>query len=1204
MGQEQFNQDLAAAKKLEIEGVSKVRRGDSDGEVVFTWSPNDDTEPLDIQILILDVDTYPKVSSVLIFTVSEHSSPEISSLLERLSASLANKNIQAIIETTAEKLLTKPEACANASETAIVESSEDEWEADYDDYSDDLFEIACASSKSRIPNAKETAPSVARLKKELRIAQAAGIAIGIFPPKSVRDADFYSLSLRVKKLGIPEHALEAWGLERCEYLVLLCRFPTIYLPISELMDSQLDNFKLQFRFGKCSKPKPSFDTARIAFTSPSDGGPQGEDGSCEEAADGNGSFIPLYVSNSINMLMNNHFLALLKTRRREGLSWDAALGRLHSDSGNDHSPPTASADASAPEPSEAPVSENAIPSLSHDYALDDGDDFSLPMAAMQFALRHLARCTKYCMVCHQRVEDGFEALKPYVCSNPLCNFQFLNLGLGASIEHEIVSNPYVVDILISFFAAALAFPRGLRNFPTGLNLKSIFTGSKTKEATRIAAEVCFQDKTIRFGPDLKTADINTKVGDRLMIVLNTTENLPVPTILDGNYERHVCRVTKVAYELYTFEVLATFTGPLKTARLSQEVTPTQLSHPKKDWMKAMLLRYDCEIDNLGEDDQIVALAMVLREIPSVLDMRSFLLKNPGQRLSSWSRLDKPALTLLQWIISSNRSLILQNDAVPRLEKVGCALLDRPDANPNRVEGLPPLWMQFRFLQGTPERERIFTGEIATLAKSEGDAAMFPTLFAWHGSALHNWHSIIRTGLDFNKVANGRSFGNGVYMSNNFQVSLAYSRMGAHVKKTPPVRYWPNSVLKPSSAISICEVVNRCDEFVTTTPHYVVNQIEWIQCRYLFVCVEPTAEALQEPFPTKPREPCAGYVAQHPSRKLLAGPNKEVKIPLSAIVSNRQLLGHKADGALNDPEVDQPVDQQVKTDQLPETGHESPGSDHGDTDHELLLDSDDDDSVATRSTKRRSSSIDSADQRRPKLSSSEYSKKMPKENAVVSFETDFVPGSLDLDSLPRLPEPSWASTSPMALRTLNRAIKELHDIQSREHLASLGWYINFDKLDNVFHWTVELHSFEPDLPLAKDMKARGCTSIVLEFRFGSNFPYSPPFVRVIRPRFLPHMRGGGGHVTLGGAICSELLTNSGWSAVMTIEKVLLQIRLGLTELDPPARLDSTKGINSSRDYGIGEAVEAYQRAAANHGWQIPKDLTSIGSAWTAAEKEKK
>lgn len=371
----------------------------------------------------------------------------------------------------------------------------------------------------------------------------------------------------------------------------------------------------------------------------------------------------------------------------------------------------------------------------------------------------------------------------------------------------------------------------------------------------------------------------------------------------------------------------------------------------------------------------------------------------------------------------------------------------------------------------------------------------------------------------------------------------------------------------------------------------VDQIEWIQCRYLFVAVDPTLQAVQQPFPTKPGQICTGYVSQDPSRELLTAEHKKIKIPLSALPSNRQQIG-QSDGTSDG----------LRPSQTVGTPNESVDSDHGETDHELLLDSEEDDNggVTARSNKRRSSSIDSLDKRSSKLSSAAHSQKRPSDNSAVRFKTDFVPGSLDLKSLPKLPDPSWASTSPVALKSLNRAIKELHGIQHSEDIGSLGWYIDFENLGNVFHWTVELHSFELDLPLAQDMKKRGCTSVVLEFRFGSNFPFSPPFVRVIRPRFLPFARGGGGHVTAGGAICSEMLTNSGWSAVMTIEKVILQIRLGLTELDPAARLDPTNGMNNTRDYSIGEAVDAYQRAARAHGWQIPEDLKNIGYAWTVED----
>lgn len=69
MGSKHFNNDLAASKTIDINGVSKVRRGDSDGEVVFTWSPGDATTSLDIRILVLG--KHPIVTSCLVVASSK-----------------------------------------------------------------------------------------------------------------------------------------------------------------------------------------------------------------------------------------------------------------------------------------------------------------------------------------------------------------------------------------------------------------------------------------------------------------------------------------------------------------------------------------------------------------------------------------------------------------------------------------------------------------------------------------------------------------------------------------------------------------------------------------------------------------------------------------------------------------------------------------------------------------------------------------------------------------------------------------------------------------------------------------------------------------------------------------------------------------------------------------------------------------------------
>ena len=187
----------------------------------------------------------------------------------------------------------------------------------------------------------------------------------------------------------------------------------------------------------------------------------------------------------------------------------------------------------------------------------------------------------------------------------------------------------------------------------------------------------------------------------------------------------------------------------------------------------------------------------------------------------------------------------------------------------------------------------------------------------------------------------------------------------------------------------------------------------------------------------------------------------------------------------------------------------------------------------------------------------------------------------------LDPPSYAT--PSATMRLNRELKTILKIQDTTPLHELGWYLDAELVSNVYQWIVELHSFDSTLPLAQDMKAAGMTSVVLEIRFGKDYPHSPPFVRVIRPRFLPFMQGGGGHVTGGGAMCMELLTNSGWSAVSSIESVLLQVRMAIMNLEPkPARLES-KSKAAQRDYGTHEAMDAYIRACRTHGWQIPKDF---------------
>jgi len=133
------------------------------------------------------------------------------------------------------------------------------------------------------------------------------------------------------------------------------------------------------------------------------------------------------------------------------------------------------------------------------------------------------------------------------------------------------------------------------------------------------------------------------------------------------------------------------------------------------------------------------------------------------------------------------------------------------------------------------------------------------------------------------------------------------------------------------------------------------------------------------------------------------------------------------------------------------------------------------------------------------------------------------------------------------------------------------------IENLYHWIVKLYFTEGDL--ARDLQQAkrhyGIDFIELEMRFSKDYPFQPPFVRVVRPRFQFHT----GHVTIGGSICMELLTNSGWQSTNDIESILIQIRAEMQMGN--ARLQ----FGSSSNYSEHEAWDAFYRAAKGHGWDI-------------------
>jgi ubiquitin-conjugating enzyme E2 Q len=190
--------------------------------------------------------------------------------------------------------------------------------------------------------------------------------------------------------------------------------------------------------------------------------------------------------------------------------------------------------------------------------------------------------------------------------------------------------------------------------------------------------------------------------------------------------------------------------------------------------------YNQNFDDLTENQKCDGIILLLETIPSIKEMRNYL-KQQQQfaepSLRTWTdRVSPAALGLLRWIIASNRSCIVQVDMCPGQEDDDeLKAIIRQDEKVSNMDG----WVQFRFAQGSPDKEHRFNKALEeTVSRRSGD---YPTIFAWHGSPLANWHSIIRSGLDFKETLHGRACGHGCYHSLESFTSIGYAGYATTVR---------------------------------------------------------------------------------------------------------------------------------------------------------------------------------------------------------------------------------------------------------------------------------------------------------------------------------------------------------------------------------------------------------------------------------------
>ncbi|KAL1953869.1 hypothetical protein VTO42DRAFT_2093 [Malbranchea cinnamomea] len=1232
MPRRQFIRDLQEASEPgRYSRLKCITPGDDDGTISCTFVSSGPCQTsVDIQLLVPDISDYPDNHTCMLYTTStDDVPPVITAALEDLSGRLSGMPISEmliqLIDTLERSLGNGSILGFDSDDMELEESSEAEEDEDMEDvlgYSDEEEDEWFPQSPSNHKSSKSHATRLAsRLAQDLTKAKLAGFRVGYLGNKS---APIVCISCRVGRLGISDEAMEAWKVDGSQYLVVLIRYIGRYRPLEEILQEDEINGKasVEVHADLCDSYKPNLTDAIYAFNPHTKGTETDE----IEPVNDDSSHSPksrkitqLFISKPLNTLLRGRFVKILRYRYTYGFSWDGAERYFNDIQGKPtgHSEPIHDryfTEETAGSPS------TLLPLLtSADHLVESNSvDKSFPLIAMQFVLRHFVRCTEFCLVCHCKTNDAFEALKPYVCSNRLCLFQYMSLGFGPSLEWEIISQPDVVDLLISFTYSSARGGR-LSDFPTGLGFlvplavldQSMYqspqvnsTGKKRTFGTYKRFEATLDPKSMELVFPNTFAQCPVAIGDWIVV--------SDPMGVSSDFH---CRVRETS--LWPTIQLS---DPIRRAselNLVQQLSKESYNNREAPGPRTVtFVVYDTNFDDLDQDEKRAMIATLLETLPTVEEMRTFLTdrsSSPSPVLSSWrDRIPKSALDILRWIVASNRSCIIQ---------------ENPNSANDSVYGMDG-YMQFRFAQGAPDKEQRFMQSVAAATAQKN--LKHPTIFAWHGSPLSNWHGILREGLHFRDTLHGRAFGHGVYMSSHFTTSSIYMA-GPGASANGGNFVWPQSKLRITSAISLNEVVNMPGEFVSSSPHYVVAQLDWIQTRYLFV--KCTGENTVQHSDKRPKP--AVYYEQDPQYTARGPKNEPIMIPLTAFSQQRRStiqskMHSEADmnvSASERPTV-QPVTGPVKTDSDANssrlnskkkrlkaifekmysraTGTEQKEENESQCDQQGLQHNSDGmlplDPWASDDTDEEDLEILFVpEEQDPKGKQPVDPPLQPTLSQPDSPKTDYIPSTLDETTLPLLGPPSYAT--PSASKALQRELKATLHVQETHPLHELGWYVDPNLISTMYQWIVELHSFDPELPIARDLQDAGLKSVVLEIRFWKDYPISPPFVRVIRPRFLGFQQGGGGHVTAGGALCMELLTNSGWSAASSIESVLLQVRMAISSLDPrPARLepgqDARKG--TVRDYSVGEAVAAYLRACRMHGWEVPSDFEqSSREGWASA-----
>nr|XP_054540347.1 protein mono-ADP-ribosyltransferase PARP8 isoform X8 [Pan troglodytes]XP_054540348.1 protein mono-ADP-ribosyltransferase PARP8 isoform X8 [Pan troglodytes] len=194
---------------------------------------------------------------------------------------------------------------------------------------------------------------------------------------------------------------------------------------------------------------------------------------------------------------------------------------------------------------------------------------------------------------------------------------------------------------------------------------------------------------------------------------------------------------------------------------------------------------------------------VMKALDSITSIREMTQAPYLEIKKQMDKQDPLAHPLLQWVISSNRSHIVKL----------------------------PINRQLKFMH-TPHQFLLLSSPPAKESNFRAAKKLFGSTFAFHGSHIENWHSILRNGLvvasNTRLQLHGAMYGSGIYLSPMSSISFGYS--GMNKKQKVSAKDEPASSSKSSNTsqsqkkgqqsqflqsrnlkcIALCEVITSSD----------------------------------------------------------------------------------------------------------------------------------------------------------------------------------------------------------------------------------------------------------------------------------------------------------------------------------------------------------------------------------------------------------